>query len=567
MPEAAPISVTGTLAGKHVLVTGGSGFLGKVYIALLLDQVPDIGRIYVFMRPRALTPGRLRFEKILNTSPVFEPLHQKYGEKVSDFLASRIEVVEGSLEDDGLAFSEGLAARLKRDLDLVVHSAGLVDFNPDLGKAIASNVCSTLNVAQFVEECDHASLLHISTCYVAGHRSGLIEEKVTPLAAPSGAPLDSAAELESAQAAVARIREDYEDGGKLQAGIRLATADELGPAATEQQLRNHTRKRVREALRDALSDEGMRRAAELGFPNTYTYTKFLAEARLHARRNRLRYAILRPTIVESAVSFPFRSWNESFNGSAPLAYVMGSWYRMVPARPDSPFDVIPVDEVCKAMAICGAALILDRHSEVYQIGTSQRHRCSVGRAAELIVLSHRKHYRDRERSRADRVFKSRWDAILVHPDHLLGVQGLTSGVNTIREALDLMPTKLRGKLEKLETRVDKFDDKLADIRKMVELYMPFMYENAYVFECKAIDAHPALEPEMQFAPERVDWRDYWLNIHMPGLRKYAFPLIEGRRPERYKAPHKTTLPPPPDGKEGALDAAYAIAHEHLLSES
>ena len=76
MPEATPISVRGTLSGKHVLVTGGSGFLGKVFIALLLEYVPDIGRIYVFMRPRSLVSGRSRFENILNTSPVFSALHE-----------------------------------------------------------------------------------------------------------------------------------------------------------------------------------------------------------------------------------------------------------------------------------------------------------------------------------------------------------------------------------------------------------------------------------------------------------------------------------------------------------
>ena len=568
MPEATPISVRSSLAGKHVLVTGGSGFLGKVFIALLLEHLPDIGRIYVFMRPRSLVSGRSRFENILNTSPVFAGLHDRYGSGITTFLANRLEVVEGSLEEDGLGFSPALSTRLRRDLDLVVHSAGLVDFNPDLGKAIASNVDSTLNVAHFVERCAHASLLHISTCYVAGRRSGLIEECLIPDRTPNGKFLDAAAELADARLAMESIRGEFEAGGKREAAILCRVEADLGSSATSQQVQNHLRRRVRESLRDALSDEGMSRAAALGFPNTYTYTKFLAESLLSKRRSSLAYSILRPTIVESAVTFPFPSWNESFNGSAPLAYVMGSWYRMVPARPQAPFDVIPVDEVCKAMALCSAALLERRHAEVYQIGTSQRHRCSVGRAAELIVLSHRKHYRERERSRSDRVFKSRWDAILVHPDHLLGVEGLSSGMSLARDALDLVPDKLRTKMSRFETRLDDFDSKLADIRKMVELYMPFMYENAYVFESKAIDRHPALEPEFEFCPEKVDWRHYWLDIHMPGLRRYAFPLIEGRRPERYRAPNRATLPPSAeeDGQT-ALQAAYVIAHESLFSES
>ena len=62
---------------------------------------------------------------------------------------------------------------------------GLVDFNPDLRKALASNVDGTMHVADFVEASDHAALLHISTCYVAGRRHGAIEERIVPEYAPT----------------------------------------------------------------------------------------------------------------------------------------------------------------------------------------------------------------------------------------------------------------------------------------------------------------------------------------------------------------------------------------------
>ena len=163
------------------------------------------------------------------------------------------------------------------------------------------------------------------------------------------------------------------------------------PAIARSSSRTWRKRRMREELKQALVDEGMERARRLGWPNTYTYTKSLAESLLLRRAGRLRFSILRPSIVESAFEFPFPGWNESFNGSAPLAYVMGSWFRMIPAKPDAPFDVIPVDMVCKAMSIAGAALLQGVHAQVYHIGTSDRHRCSVGRAAELIVLAHRRY--------------------------------------------------------------------------------------------------------------------------------------------------------------------------------
>jgi hypothetical protein len=71
--------------------------------------------------------------------------------------------------------------------------------------------------------------------------------------------------------------------------------------------------------------------------------------------------------------------------------------------------------------------------------------------------------------------------------------------------------------------------------------MPFMYDSFYVFKSNASDQHPVVEPEFDWGPARFDWRKYWLDIEMPGLRRWAFPLIEGKRPERYRAEHTIRL--------------------------
>lgn len=537
------LSVATTLARKHVLVTGASGFLGKVFIAMLLDHVPELETLYVFMRPRGAVSGYSRFEHLLNTSPAFRALHDKHGPRLSTLLQQRVQVVEGDLCAPDLGLSSLVRRRLQAHVDLVVHIAGLVDFDPELSKALSHNVDATMHVADLVAACDHAALLHVSTCYVAGCRSGFVHERLTPDYAPNGATYDAAAEVAAARKAVEAIRHEHAPGGTHDQALlrdieREPTAARPRPHAKRDPW---LRRRRRELLRQALVDDGMRRARALGFPNTYTYSKCLAESLLCSRADRLRFAVVRPSIVESARSYPFPGWNESFNGSAPLAYVMGSWFRMVPARPQAPFDVVPVDEVGKALALCGAALVQGRHAPVYHIGTSDRRPCSVGRAAELIVLAHRMHYRQPTRTRAERLFKSRWDAILVGPDHALGAAGLSGAAHVAQEALDLLSPRLRSKLTRLVRLVENANERVADIRKMIELYMPFMHDNAYVFESRAIEMHPAHEPSFAFFGEPLDWRDYWLRIHMPGLRKYAFPLIEGRRPPRYRALHPVSL--------------------------
>jgi len=184
MSEPEPISIRGAFAGKHVLLTGASGFLGKVWLAMMLERAPEIGRVYVLLRSKALVSAQGRFEKIVNTSPVFCRLHERHGSSLGRYLASKVEVIEGELSAPSLGLGGELAGRLRRELDLVVHCAGLVDFDPDLRKALASNVEATMHVADFVEQSDHAGLLHVSTSYVAGRRYGAIEERVLPEYAP-----------------------------------------------------------------------------------------------------------------------------------------------------------------------------------------------------------------------------------------------------------------------------------------------------------------------------------------------------------------------------------------------
>ena len=131
----APLSIRESLQGRHVLLTGGSGFVGKVWLSMALTQLPELERIYVFLRPKALVPARQRFEKMLNTSPAFRPLHERFGPRLAAYLADRVEVLEGELSEPDL----GLAPSIARFdcvtiIDVFIHCAGLVDFNPDLRK-------------------------------------------------------------------------------------------------------------------------------------------------------------------------------------------------------------------------------------------------------------------------------------------------------------------------------------------------------------------------------------------------------------------------------------------------
>ena len=76
-------------------------------------------------------------------------------------------------------------------------------------------------------------------------------------------------------------------------------------------------------VRNRLVRVGMKRAAHLGWPNTYTFTKSLGESMLAQRGRDLAIAIVRPSIVESSTRTPFSGWNEGINTSGPLSYLAG----------------------------------------------------------------------------------------------------------------------------------------------------------------------------------------------------------------------------------------------------
>ncbi len=73
-------------------------------------------------------------------------------------------------------------------IDAVVNVAGVVDFNPPLDEALEVNAFGVNNLVELAQDASGAKVMHTSTCYVAGYRSGLIEED-----RPARGPLPRAA--------------------------------------------------------------------------------------------------------------------------------------------------------------------------------------------------------------------------------------------------------------------------------------------------------------------------------------------------------------------------------------
>ena len=526
-PRVDGLSVRETLAGRHILLVGVTGFIGKVWLVDLLERIPNIGRITLLIRRNRTTSAQRRFEKIVEESPALDLLHEHHGTKLGAFLNEKVEVVEGDVSLPGLGLDEATQARLQRSLDLVVNSAGLTDFNPDLRDALSSNVDSTLHLLEFLRKCRRPGLMHLSTCYVVGMRDGRVGEQLEDNYNPARDPrFDAEHEIASLRERIRRI-EARAEGPELNKALRRQALgrgrDETSAPAAE--LEGVLRRNRARWVRNRLTHVGMRRAQHLGWPNTYTFTKSLGESILARHGKDLPIAVVRPSIVESSERSPFSGWNEGINTSGPLSYLLGTNFRQLPSNERKCLDVIPVDMVCRGMTLIAAAVVARRHARLYQLATSAINPVNMRRSIELTGLAHRKYYRTSQS--VENWLKVKFETIPVSKQRYerLSIPMQKAVVSRINRAA----TTLRMK----KAPFAKAERDLIRAEKLIELYEPFILHNEHVFECEnARLLSAALPPEekalFDFTPEAVDWWDYWINVHIPALRRWCYPLMEGR---------------------------------------
>src|SRR6185369_11334881 len=172
------LSPTEIFRGRNVFILGSTGFVGKVLLSMLLDRFPDIGRAYVMVRRGSGTDSESRFWQSVVTSPAFDPLRARHGGKegMEAFIREKVRVVDGDITEKNLGLSEDEADRVAQDIDVLINSSGRVTFNPPLESALRTNVEGTKNVIALAKRMKRPALVHTSTCFVAGIRSGEVWE-------------------------------------------------------------------------------------------------------------------------------------------------------------------------------------------------------------------------------------------------------------------------------------------------------------------------------------------------------------------------------------------------------
>src|SRR5215470_3274346 len=172
----AKFSPTEIFQGRRVFIIGATGFVGKVTLSMLLHRFPNIGKVYVTVRARSQEESETRFWNNVITAPPFDPVRERYGDNFDEYIRDKVAIVGGDVAEDNLGFTEEEAERVAGDIDVLINSAGNVTFNPTLESALRTNVVGTQNVIAFAKRMKRPALVHISTCFVAGNRSGSIWE-------------------------------------------------------------------------------------------------------------------------------------------------------------------------------------------------------------------------------------------------------------------------------------------------------------------------------------------------------------------------------------------------------
>lgn len=272
-------------APRTFLLTGVTGFLGKVLLEELVRRKGDLGveRIGVVIRPKRGLRAEERFGREVARSECFSRLPAHWTQMVT--------VLEGNLEQAGLGLAVDHSSLIGR-VTHVVHAAASVKFDVPAELAARANVTTSVNLLELARTLPELQrFVYVSTAYVTPDPGdgSTIEEALAPLPVP-------AAELYEACA-----RGTSSDAELLQRS---------------------------------------------GHPNTYTLSKSVAEHLLIERGGDVPLTILRPSIMTASREHPFPGWIDSTSGLGAFVVLAGTGHlRALVCDPQAKLDLIPVDEV------------------------------------------------------------------------------------------------------------------------------------------------------------------------------------------------------------------------------
>lgn len=328
-------SIPEFFAGRSIFITGGTGYIGKGLIEKFLRSCPEIREIFILMRPKKGMSIDERLKKMMQME-VFDNVRRKnpaFGEKLIP--------IKGEVAEENLGISDADRKLLHERVSIVFHAAANVKFNVDLSLAILSNTRGTRDMYILAEGMKNlVAFVHVSSAYTQTDK--LVVEEIY-----------------------------YDPGVDWQKLITLA-------------------KTVDKKVLDAIM---MKFISPM--PNSYTFTKRVAEKVVYDFSKKIPCVLCRPSIVISAHEEPIPGWVEGFSGPIGMMVGMGKGIlRATYIQTDIAGDYIPLDATVKSIIIatwkrgmqtitqdsslhiynCATGdLCFTKNGEMYQIEKTSRH--------------------------------------------------------------------------------------------------------------------------------------------------------------------------------------------------
>ncbi|XP_053672182.1 putative fatty acyl-CoA reductase CG5065 [Anopheles nili] len=285
-------SVTDFYSDADIFITGGTGFLGKVLIEKLLRSCPNVARIFILMRNKRGKSVEARIADLVSC-PLFDQLKED-----NKTVLDKLVPVNGDITLPRLGMC-GMDIQRLSNVTIAFHLAASVRFDDPLRDAIKTNICSTQELFDILKTTAPKlrAVVHVSTAY-SNPENHYVEEKLYP--------------------------------PKYDWKTLVQAVNRYDPETLD-------------ALMQKLSQNS---------PNTYTYTKGLAEQVCNEYSNDLPLAIVRPSVVLFTIQEPMTGWVENFNGPTGMLVSAGLGItRTAYLRPRNRINIIPVDVVVKTIIL------------------------------------------------------------------------------------------------------------------------------------------------------------------------------------------------------------------------
>ncbi|CAN4107247.1 unnamed protein product [Withania somnifera] len=265
------------------------------------------------------------------------------------------------------------------------------------------------------------------------------------------------------------------------------------------------------------------RARKYGWPNTYVFTKAMGEMLLGKLKEEVALVINRPTIITSTFKEPFPGWVEGIRTIDSLAVGYGKGrITCFPGNPKTILDVIPADMVVNSMIVAMMAHANQRGSEsIYQIGSS------VSNPLDIINL---RDYGFNYFTKHPWINKVDGKPIIVGKVNVLSSMDSFQRYMALHYLLPLKGLEIVNAAfcQYFQAKYLELYKKIKFVMRLIDLYGPYLFFKA-VFDdintekLRRAAKESGIETQVfYFDPKMINWEDYFLKIHFPGVVRYVF---------------------------------------------